>query len=141
MPTIRIDDDVYDWLQRRAKPFVDTPNSVLRRELGIVGAAQPIPLRGPVGELDALVRAGLLTTGEELVWQRRGGNHRAVVTADGGLELDDGRTFDTPSGAARALAGYEVNGWRSWARARDGVRLWVLRDQSEDLVEASQPIG
>jgi hypothetical protein len=129
MPTIRIDDDVYDWLQQRAKPFKDTPNSVLRRELGIAGSGQPVPRRGPVGELDALVRAGRLAAGEELVWRRRGGNHRALVTADGGLTLDDGRTFDTPSGAARALAGYEVNGWRSWARARDGVRLSVLREQ------------
>jgi hypothetical protein len=129
MPTIRIDDDVYDWLQQRAKPFVDTPNSVLRRELGIAGSVQPPSTQDPVGELDALVRAGLLAAGEELVWRRRGGSHRAVVTAAGGLELDDGRTFDTPSGAARALAGYEVNGWRSWARARDGVRLSVLRDQ------------
>ncbi|WP_297905743.1 winged helix-turn-helix domain-containing protein [Metallibacterium sp.] len=30
-PTIRIDDDVYAWLQGQAKPFDDTPNSVLRR--------------------------------------------------------------------------------------------------------------
>ncbi len=30
-PTIRIDDEVYDWLQRQAVPFDDTPNSVLRR--------------------------------------------------------------------------------------------------------------
>jgi len=30
-PTIRIDDDVYAWLQGQAKPFEDTPNSVLRR--------------------------------------------------------------------------------------------------------------
>ena len=101
MPTIRIDDDVYDWLQQRAKPFVDTPNSVLRRELGIAGSIQPLSAREPAGgELDALVRAGLLAAGEELVWRRRGASHRAVVTAGGGLELDDGRTFDTPSGAA-----------------------------------------
>jgi hypothetical protein len=30
-PTIRIDDEVYKWLQENAKPFEDTPNSVLRR--------------------------------------------------------------------------------------------------------------
>lgn len=30
-PTIRIDDDVYAWLQGQARPFDDTPNSVLRR--------------------------------------------------------------------------------------------------------------
>ena len=31
MPTIRIDQDVYEWLQAQAKPFEDTPNTVLRR--------------------------------------------------------------------------------------------------------------
>jgi hypothetical protein len=34
-PTIRIDDDVYDALKERAEPFVDTPNTVLRRVLGL----------------------------------------------------------------------------------------------------------
>jgi hypothetical protein len=33
-PTIRIDDEVYAWLQKNAKPFEDTPNSVLRRMAG-----------------------------------------------------------------------------------------------------------
>jgi len=30
-PTIRIDHEVYAWLQGQARPFDDTPNSVLRR--------------------------------------------------------------------------------------------------------------
>lgn len=34
-PTIRIDDEVYESLKRHAEPFVDTPNSVLRRILGL----------------------------------------------------------------------------------------------------------
>jgi hypothetical protein len=114
--------------QRRAKPLVDTPNSVLRRELKIGAAASPA-LLGRFGELRVLVRAGLLHADEELIWKRRGGSHRAVVTSGGALELEDGRIFESPSGAARALAGYEVNGWRNWARARDGVRLGSLRDQ------------
>jgi negative regulator of replication initiation len=35
MPTIRIDEDVWRFLQSKAKPFEDSPNDVLRRELGI----------------------------------------------------------------------------------------------------------
>jgi len=31
MPTIRIDEEVYAWLQTQARPFEDTPNTVLRR--------------------------------------------------------------------------------------------------------------
>ena len=39
MRVIRIDDDVYQALQKLARPFVDTPNSVLRRLLGLNGTA------------------------------------------------------------------------------------------------------
>ena len=39
-PTIRIDDDVYRVLQSRAEPFVDTPNTVLRRLLELGDAAE-----------------------------------------------------------------------------------------------------
>jgi hypothetical protein len=34
-PQIEIDDDVFDYLKSKAEPFIDTPNSVLRRVLGI----------------------------------------------------------------------------------------------------------
>jgi Mrr restriction endonuclease-like protein len=53
MPTIRVDDEVWSWLKQHAQPFVDTPNSVLRRIAGLdapadkegehVGSAEPIP--------------------------------------------------------------------------------------------------
>lgn len=35
MPTIRIDDEVYEWLQSHAKAFEDTPNTALRRIAGL----------------------------------------------------------------------------------------------------------
>jgi hypothetical protein len=35
VPTIRIDEQVYERLKAQAEPFVDTPNSVLRRVLGL----------------------------------------------------------------------------------------------------------
>jgi hypothetical protein len=35
MPTIRIDNDVWRYLQSKGRPFEDSPNDVLRRELGI----------------------------------------------------------------------------------------------------------
>ena len=40
MPNIRIDDEVFAKLQALAEPFVDDPNSVLRRVLGLVEAPQ-----------------------------------------------------------------------------------------------------
>jgi len=40
MPTIRIDNEVYAWLQSQARPFEDTPNSVLRRIAAIDNASK-----------------------------------------------------------------------------------------------------
>ena len=34
-PTVRIDDEVYEALKKQAEPFIDTPNTVLRRVLGL----------------------------------------------------------------------------------------------------------
>jgi len=39
MPTIRIDDEVFAVLQKRAEAFVDSPNDVLRRDYGLNGHA------------------------------------------------------------------------------------------------------
>jgi 5-methylcytosine-specific restriction protein A len=39
-PIIRIDDEVYAWLQKQASPFEDTPNSVLRKLAGLEGPGQ-----------------------------------------------------------------------------------------------------
>jgi hypothetical protein len=30
---VDVDDEVFEYLKRKAEPFVDTPNSVMRREL------------------------------------------------------------------------------------------------------------
>lgn len=44
MPTIRIDDEVYAVLQKRALAFVDTPNDVLRRDYGLNGPSGGIKI-------------------------------------------------------------------------------------------------
>jgi len=43
MPTIRIDDAVWRYLQARATPFEDSPNDVLRRVLGLEKATVQNP--------------------------------------------------------------------------------------------------
>lgn len=49
MPVLRVDDEVWVWLQRNAKPFEDTPNSVLRRVAGLDSAqdrrARSVPVK------------------------------------------------------------------------------------------------
>lgn len=49
-PTIRIDEDVFEALKNHAEPFVDTPNTVLRRILGLAVDGQ---LLAGVDEIDA----------------------------------------------------------------------------------------
>ena len=53
MPTIRVDDEVWSWLQRQAQPFEDTPNTVLRRvarlDQGTAQAAGPVSRMRVVG--------------------------------------------------------------------------------------------
>lgn len=39
--SIEVDDDVYALLRSKAEPFVDTPNSVLRRLLGLTAQVEP----------------------------------------------------------------------------------------------------
>ena len=50
MPTIRLDDEVFAGLQKLAKPFVDTPSSVIRRLLedkGVLVPAKPEARESP----------------------------------------------------------------------------------------------
>jgi hypothetical protein len=44
MPTIRLEQDVFEGLQRLAKPFVDTPSMVIRRMLEERGVLQRKPV-------------------------------------------------------------------------------------------------
>ena len=86
MPTIQIDDEIFGLLQKNAKPFVDSPNSTLRRMLGLrVNGAAVKPTeapddleellkeamagrrtKAPKADLKALIQAGLLRNGERL---------------------------------------------------------------------------
>jgi hypothetical protein len=72
-PTIRIDDDVYRWLQGQAAPFDDTPNSVLRRIGGLDETDRPTTMetaavgnRSPVHSKRYSGRRAPLATGDEL---------------------------------------------------------------------------
>ncbi|MFJ7266387.1 DUF4357 domain-containing protein [Streptomyces sp. NPDC099050] len=122
--TITVDAEVFECLQREAQPLVDTANTVLRRLLGLDSA---VVRRGA---LAPLLDAGLLRPEQRLIWRRRnlGQEHYAQVTAEGHLELADGRVCDSPSGACDAVAQSKSNGWDAW-RTEDGTTLSVLRDR------------
>ena len=57
-PTIRIDDEVYKWLQSQAIPFDDSPNSVLRRIAGLDDTRQEHGLKPSQTSPSATPRSG-----------------------------------------------------------------------------------
>ena len=84
--------------------------------------------RGGVAEL---LDAGLVTAGEELVWNRPrlGARHTASIRGDGTLILADGRVYANPTGATTALGGNHQNGWSTFRRVSDGRTLGELRTE------------
>jgi negative regulator of replication initiation len=87
MHSIKVDDEVFAMLQKHARPFVDSPNTALRRLLGlrvngiVPGSTEEAenPLedlyqeamvsrrtKAPKASLKVLVQAGLLRNGERL---------------------------------------------------------------------------
>jgi hypothetical protein len=75
-------------------------------EEGGTEAVDPTKIDGRRMRLADLVDAGLLRADDALVWERPrlGATYRASMTADGGIRLDDGRTFASPSRAAMEAA-------------------------------------
>ena len=57
-PTIRIDDAVFDELKKHAEPFVDTPNSVLRRLLALSDAGAALAEESEAAEEPTVGRTG-----------------------------------------------------------------------------------
>lgn len=54
MPTIRLDQDVFEGLQKLAKPFVDSPSIVIRRLLEAQGILKKMPAKAMPRAADAL---------------------------------------------------------------------------------------
>ena len=94
-----------------------------------------VPPRGP---LAGLITSGRLTAGERLIFSQPRANRTAIATvrADGGLEVQ-GKTgvFWSPSKAAAAITGSQINGWTVWRKADDGRTLDELRTEDEEEEE------
>ena len=85
--------------------------------------------------LQDLVAAGVLATGTAVLARHAGKTYVGRITEEGEIEVQRGRRVirGTPSGTAKAITGWEVNGWVFWkvedpagnsplARFRDQVR-------------------
>ena len=79
-----------------------------------------------------LLKSGVLTSGQELIWNRRVAKqiHIATVNQDGSITTSDGVKHRTPSGAAKHLNGNKpVDGWLAWKLKSTGNSLADLRDE------------
>jgi hypothetical protein len=82
-------------------------------------------------QLADLLEANLIHVGDKLVWRRpRSGQElKATLTANGAIELEDGRgPFSSPSRAAVEAAGVPAcDGWIAWRVGSGGPLLHELR--------------
>lgn len=150
MQTIEIDTDVFAFLQQNARPFIDTPNSTLRRLLGLDGATvQPqkkLPSgsepeleallaeslviaaargKAPKADLQLLAQNGLLRNGQKLYLIDYQGNRVHGISAslsDGDL-VYNGQRYSMSNLAQQLLgqAGFKSNSVR-------GPAHWVTDD-------------
>ncbi|MFD8497298.1 hypothetical protein [Amycolatopsis sp. NPDC059657] len=106
----------------------DATEAVMRPDTASPPTSPPL-IRWARSAIAELLAAGLVTAGDELVWNRRilGVRHTARIRADGALILADGRTFANPCGAAAALCRSFQNGWNIFSRMSDGRTLGELR--------------
>ncbi|GAA2513660.1 hypothetical protein [Streptomyces longisporus] len=133
MRTIEIDDEVFAYLQRHSEPLVDSPNDVLRRQL-LKGEKPSTDAAGArrTGALMFIIEAGLAAPGDKLQHHqsRLKRTHEAIITADGWIEIPDGRAFPQPSPALKTQTGSEINGWGQYKHLPSGRRLQDLREEA-----------
>ena len=113
MPTIRIDEDVWKHLQSKAKPFEDSPNDVLRRELGLGRGETPN---------DALRRRLSLPKNESVDAQRAAAPNSGKSTKSAGdlLVLTPDRDY-----SHQIVRGYQLKGRHYQARSFKEVLVGV----------------
>jgi hypothetical protein len=100
---------------------------------------------GPASTVNVatLVTAGLLTPGTVLRPTQNNWAHRTAEVSRDGMIFVDNKSFKTPSGAARAVAGSNTNGWQFWATdAQPHKTLAELRaDYLESLNSIEETVG
>ncbi len=89
--------------------------------------------------LKDLIKAGLLSEGESLIWNKLTSPtpHEATLLADGRIETTDGKIHNSPSTAAKHVnSGISTNGWRVWKVSSKGKSLGEIREFLTKKVES-----
>ncbi len=114
------------WAMLTGPIAAELPDKLLDDLIGEFAGA-PWPRRRAPDALAALIEAGLVAVGEQLVCN----GHTATVR-DGGVLHDGGPqefAVSTVTALATSLTGDTVNGWHLWRRARDHRSLAELRTE------------
>jgi hypothetical protein len=147
-PSVEIDDEVWGALQTRAEPLVDTPNSVLRRVLGLGGNGDHGPSDAPQRAVRAPVGSLLPESAYEIPILRalseRGGTApaRDVVQAVGRLVADQLTDLDRqklPNGGERWQSRVQFSRLRlkqkGLIKSGSARGLWELAEAGAALLE------
>lgn len=131
VPTLRVDGEVFSALQEQATPFVDTPNSVLRRVLGLDVSANRTTTKQRRAKPDELLPHSVYRPAVLRALAERGGSApaREIINAVGEALHDQFKPRDfepNESGVVR---------WENrvqWQRQR-------LKEQG--LIKQDSPVG
>jgi len=139
MMTIEIDFDVYKALTARRSDETISYNDVLRTLLGLsqpaaglrrlfgFGGGKPEDSNASKDTVTAWFYKGILfPVGTGLRAKYKGQVHAARI--DRGGIVVGGKRFATPSDAARAVTGTNINGWRFWQCRLPGEATWRRLD-------------
>jgi hypothetical protein len=124
VPQIDIDFEVFKKLTALRGAESVTYNDVIR---GLLSLPEP-PKKSPPavnGSRPWIVSGTSFPAGSEFFTGYKGKMYSGIVR-DGGLELNDGSKFTTPSAAAVHITGGNVNGWRFWKCKLPGASQYVL---------------
>lgn len=122
-----------------AKAVMDLHTDLVEAKVvcdGIGYMASPPSDRFTGDGLVGLLKAGLVSSGDEFVWDCRQGNvsYMVQVRPDGALEVADGGVCASPTVAATLLGGTNRDGWTAFTRVSDGRTLADLRAEAYQLL-------
>jgi len=152
MKTIKIDNEVYAFLQKKAIVFEENPNDVLRRIFNLNQVNTPqkpapdanrIPYKQPKTNLPDLIRLGVLSEGQKLIFQHGTKSlTEYTATISGKGLIWKGKSYSMSELAGKALEtigldGTSVRGPLFWF-TEDGKSIkdiWehYVRKQSKDF--------
>ncbi len=144
MIKIDIDDEVWKELQKRAIPFEDTPNSVLRKLLGLEDADKKnsiTEIASKISKISEPIKLPTLISTVQVeppniigflegkrLWKRFKGKDYFAEVKNGKFIIDD-KAFDSPSRAAMYITGTFVNGWLFWKYNDPNNNQWLPIDK------------